>query len=326
MLRVSTRDTIVLMLSCVVPICNEEESIELLFDRLNNVLHALTSSYEIIFIDDGSTDNSLNILQKLSKKHTYIKIFSFRKNHGKAEALTVGFQVARGDIIITLDGDLQDRPEEISLLITKMKEGFDVVSGWRKNRKDASKMVFASKLFNSFAGKLWGVQLHDYNCGLKAYIKEAAQSLRLYGGMHRFIPLLCHENGFSVAEVAVQHDPRKFGKSKYNFSKTWRDLPDMFTIFFLTRYTKRPLHFFGTAATILGGLGLIFILYLTYLHYVMHETVGTRPLWSIGVLLILAGLQIFFTGFLADLLINLSQNRKTIDVWKNEFRYTTDKL
>jgi glycosyltransferase involved in cell wall biosynthesis len=314
------------MISVVIPCFNEEENLPSLLERLFMSLKKLEESYEIIFIDDGSTDSSLAILKKFSKMKKNIRIFSFRRNQGKSEALTVGFQKARGEYIITLDADLQDKPEEITKLVEKIKTVFDIVSGWRKERQDQWFIIIASKFFNYVTGLLWGEKLHDYNCGFKIYTKEAAKSLHLYGGMYRFIPLLAAEQGFTVGEIAVSHDKRKFGKSKYGFSKVWKDFPDMFTILFLTRYGKRPLHFFGAIGGILLCIGMIFLGYLTYLHYFLHETVGTRPLWSVGILFILGGIQIFFTGFLADLIINISQSKKLSDKIEHALKYSTDNV
>lgn len=270
------------------------------------VLKTLKDDYEIVFVDDGSKDKSFTILQDLVKKDKRIKFFSFRRNMGKAEALSLGFLRAKGDIIVTLDADLQDQPSEIPNLLAKYHEGYDVVCGWRKNRKDASKMKLISRLFNYVLNHVFDLTVHDYNCGLKLYKAEAAKSLHLYGGLHRFIPILAYEQGYTVTELAVHHEPRHFGKSKYGFSKVFKDLPDMFTMLFLVRYMKQPLHFFGAIGGALGALGTLILLYLAVLHF-MGQTIGRRPLLIFGVLFVVAGLQIFFTGFLAELLINISQ-------------------
>ncbi len=292
------------MISFVVPVLNEEESLGDFYKTLLKEILNLDKNYEIIFVDDGSTDGSLTILKQLERKNNNVRIFSFRKNQGKSEALNLGFHRAKGDFIVTLDADLQDRPEEIGKLLEKAKQGFDLVSGWRKNRKDSLKTRLSSKLFNSIIRVFWGVGLHDYNCGLKLYKKDAAKSLNLYGGMHRFIPLLVSEKGFSVAEIPVVHEKRKLGKSKYGFSKIFRDIPDMFTVLFLTRYAKRPLHFFGVAGGVISTIGFFVLLYLTIIHF-QGQAIGTRPLLFFGMLLVLAGLQILFTGFLADLTLHI---------------------
>lgn len=311
------------MISAVVPVMNEQESLEKFYPRLVAALKDIDKDYEIIFIDDGSSDRSLEILKNLNKEDKKVRVFSFRKNQGKAEALTYGFRMAKGDYIVTLDADLQDRPEEIVNLLNKSKEGFELVSGWRKNRKDSIYMKLPSKLFNFMMSAFWGVHLHDYNCGLKLYTKDAAKGLNLYGGMHRFIPLLVSEKGFEVTEIPVIHEPRKFGKSKYGFSKVFKDVPDMFTILFLTKYAKRPLHFFGMAGGAISVIGFFILFYLTLLHF-LGQSIGTRPLLTFGMLLVLAGLQILFAGFTADLIINLSEKNKTSQSLDEIIKYKSE--
>lgn len=297
------------MLSVIVPVFNEEESLSVFYDELTKEIQKLDKNYEIIFVDDGSIDRSLEILKKIAKKNKNIKIYSFRKNFGKAEALTLGFQKAKGDYIVTLDADLQDRPTEIQRLLEKIKNGWDLACGWRKERQDSSLKVFPSRIFNLLTSFFWGTRLHDYNCGLKAFKKDAAKSLRLYGGMHRFIPLLIHQEGFKVTEVPVVHSKRLFGKSKYGFSKVWKDLPDIFTMLFLSKYGSRPFHFFGVVGAFLVLIGLTILGYLTYLR-ILGETIGQRPLLFFGMLLVISGFQVFFTGFLADLIINISSKQQ----------------
>jgi glycosyltransferase involved in cell wall biosynthesis len=295
------------MLSIVVPVYNEEESLEAFYDALTKALSNLNEKSEIVFVDDGSTDRSLELLQNLEKSDTSVRVFSFRKNMGKAEALTLGFQKAKGERIVTLDADLQDDPEEIGRLLEKLNE-FDLVCGWRKNRKDPAKKILSSKLFNFLAKSFWGLELHDYNCGLKAYKAEAAKSLTLYGGFHRFIPLLVYQEGFSVTEEPVKHHTRKYGKSKYGFSKLWKDLPDIFTMMFLAKYSSRPLHFFGSIGFVMLLVGFLILSYLTIVWFT-GESIGNRPLLLFGILFVLSGLQIFMTGFLAELFISLSSKR-----------------
>lgn len=294
------------MLSIVVPVYNEEESLSHFYEELVKVLKSLKKDYEIIFVDDGSRDKSFSILQEFEENDKQVRVFSFRRNLGKAEALSLGFLKAKGDHVITLDADLQDQPSEIPNFLAKHKEGYDVVCGWRKNRKDASKMKVISRLFNYTLNKAFDLTVHDYNCGMKSYTNSAAKSLHLYGGLHRFIPILVYEQGYSVTEMVVHHEPRKFGKSKYGFSKIFKDLPDMFTMLFLVKYMKQPLHFFGGVGGVLSALGTLILFYLTILHF-LGQSIGRRPLLIFGVLLVVTGLQVFFTGFLAELLINLSQ-------------------
>lgn len=293
------------MLSLVVPVFNEEESVNHFYQEVEKYISSWDKDWEIIFVDDGSNDKTLSLLREIEKKDKNVRVYSFRRNHGKAEALTFGFQKAKGDLILTMDGDLQDKPSEVEKLLKKQKEGYDLVSGWRKDRKDSFAKIVFSKLFNFLASTFWGVRLHDYNCGLKLCTRDAAKSLNLYGGMHRFIPLLVAEAGFSVTEVAVVHDIRRFGKSKYNAIKVLTQMPDMMTMLFLSKYSKRPLHFFGFIGAILSFLGLLILFYLSILHFQGHS-IARRPLLFLGMLLILAGLQVGFTGLIADLILHIS--------------------
>ncbi len=304
------------MITAVIPVHNEKESLLLFYKELES---CLKQHDEIIFIDDGSTDSSLELLKELEKKDRRIRVFSFRKKRGKAEALTVGFQKAKREKIVTLDADLQDKPDQISILEKKLDSGFDLVSGWRRERKDSFLNILFSKLFNFLAGSFWGLRLHDYNCGLKIYRAECAKSLRLYGGLHRFIPLLAYDQGFKVAEIPVIHQKRLFGKSKYGISKVWKDLPDMFTMLFLTRYGKRPMHFFGIIGIFSTFLGILIIAYLYIFIHAQGEAITKRPLFFFGIVFILSGLQILFTGFLADLIIN-----KSYESSESVLRYSTE--
>ena len=310
------------MISAVIPVFNEEESLREFYAVLVSNLQRFDKSYEVVFVDDGSTDKSLDILKNLASKDKNVRIFSFRRNRGKAEALTWGFKEAVGDYIVTLDADLQDRPEEIGKLLEKIKEGFDLVSGWRKNRKDSKMLInFPSKLFNFLAGFFWGLKLKDYNCGLKLYTKQAAKSLNLYGGMQRFIPLLLFQEGFRVTEIEVRHEKRKYGKSKYGFTKSFKEFPDMFSMLFLTKYAKRPLHFFGMVGALIAALGVVLLIYLSILHF-QGERIGDRPLLTFGILFVVAGLQILFTGLLADLILHISEkNNQEKDVAGEIFKY-----
>lgn len=293
------------MISIVISVFNEEESLTELHKALTKSIKKIDINYEFIFVDDGSIDGTLDILKDIEKNDENVKIFSYRRNQGKAEALTLGFSQAKGDYIVTLDADLQDRPDQIEKVINKLlsDRSLGLVCGWRKDRKDSMSKVISSKLFNFLAGRFWGLKLHDYNCGLKAYSKDAAKSLTLYGGMHRFIPLLAYDQGFTVTEVAVEHDKRKYGKSKYGFSKIWKDFPDIFTMLFLSKYGKRPMHFFGLIGGMLILAGVIILIYLSLIHF-QGQSIGRRPLLFLGMLLVLGGFQVFFTGFLADIILN----------------------
>jgi len=307
------------MLSFVVPVFDEEESVDAFYKELTRVADELNEPYEVVFVDDGSRDRTLEILKSLrvkvlkSSTGNDIKIYSFQRNHGKAEALTFGFQKAEGDIIITLDADLQDKPTEIKKLLEKQKEGFDLVNGWRKNRKDTFAKKIFSKTFNKTASILWGVKINDLNCGLKLYTKDAAQSLNLYGGMHRFIPLIAAQEGFKVTEIPVEHAERKLGKSKYSASKVFTQLPDIFSMYFLSKYGKRPLHFFGFFGALLGFIGFIILFYLT-IEWFMGVPIGGRPLFFLGILLVLAGLQTGFTGLIADFVLNVGNRNNSENI------------
>lgn len=303
-------------LSIVIPVFNEEESLEVLFKELISVLKKMGENFEVIFVDDGSTDRSLSILTQLAKENRAVRLISFRRNLGKAEALMAGFQSASGENIVTLDADLQDQPSEIPMLIKKLNGGVDVVCGWRKDRHDLYRKRIASRLFNSLASSFWGLKLHDYNCGLKAYKADTAKSLILYGGLHRFIPLLAFQEGYSVIEIPVTHRSRKYGVSKYKFSKLWKDFPDIFTMLFLSRYSKRPLHFFGVIGTIFFLVGFSLFGYLTSIWF-MGESIGRRPLLLVSVLLMLGGMQVFLTGFLAELFIHQAQQKRSDFPFRN---------
>lgn len=297
------------MLSIVVPVFNEEEGVDVFFKELTKSVKNLDKDYEVVFVDDGSSDSTLTLLKKISSDAPQVKIISLRKHTGKAEALTLGFKKAKGDYVLTIDADLQDKPDQIVKLIKESKNDWDVVSGWRKYRRDSGFKVVSSKIFNLISSVFWGLKVNDLNSGLKLYKKEAAQSLNLYGGMHRFIPLLLHEQGFTIKEVPVEHGERKFGKSKYSFTKVFTEMPDMFTMLFLSRYSKRPLHFFAPIGGVSFLLGIIILGYLTILR-IEGYTIGGRPLLFLGMLLVISGLQILFTGFIADLFINNS-NKNT---------------
>src|SRR5258708_721647 len=236
------------MLSVVIPVFDEEQSLGPFYKELTSFLKE--KNYEIIFVDDGSTDDSLDILKKFKDQNKAIRIFSFRKNQGKAEALTLGFQKAKGNYIVTLDADLQDEPWEIEKLQKKARDGWDMVSGWRKNRKDSIFKIISSKFFNSVSSLFWGLKVNDLNSGLKLYKSEAAKSLNLYGGMHRFILLLLHEQGFRITEVPLVHNTRKFGKSKYGFKKVYTEMPNIINMLFLSNFINIHFHFFVTTVFI----------------------------------------------------------------------------
>lgn len=293
--------------SLVIPVLNEEESLPELVKNIENALKKET--FEIVFIDDGSTDKSKEILKKFISQKKNIRLIAFRRNLGKSPALTLGFQKAKGEFIVMMDADLQDDPEEITKLKDKLDEGFDLVSGWRKERRDSLLKVINSKFFNSLMSNLFNVKVHDLNCGLKLMKNGVAKELFLYGGMHRFITIISKELGFKVAEAPIKHHPRKFGESKFKSTKILTDIPDLMTIYFLTKYTKRPLHFFMKLGVPIAFLGFGALFYLSILR-LFGEPIGDRPLLIFGVLFVITGLQVMLTGLIADLVVNF--NRKEI--------------
>lgn len=297
-------------ISVVIPIFNEEESVFELITSLTKVMKNLEVSYEVIFVDDGSTDTTLPLLKTVARKQKEVRIISFRKNFGKSYALMSGFKAARGAYIVTLDADLQDDMNSIKTLYQEIqKKDYDLVNGWRKNRKDKEVKIISSKLFNKLISLLFGLAIYDMNSGLKIYKSEVAKSLILYGGLHRFIPLLVSEMGYIVGERAVAHFPRKYGSSKYKVTKILTDIPDLITIYFLTKYTRRPLHFFGRIGSIAFIIGVIILSYLSYLWF-MGESIGRRPLLFLGILLVILGIQILVTGLLADLIVNTGSEKE----------------
>lgn len=295
-------------ISAVIPVYNEEESLRELHAQLIDSFKKMGKSYEIIFIDDGSIDNSLEILKNFERKTKdgSIKVLSFRKNLGKSYAFMLGFKEATGKYVVTLDADLQDDPKNIKLLYEKLTKGkYDLVTGWRKDRKDNPVKKISSRFSNKVFAYLFKLQIHDFNGGLKLYKQEVAKDLRIYGGMHRFIPLLANELGYRVGEKEIIHHPRKYGHSKYKATKIITDVPDLVTIYFLTKYTRRPLHFFGKIGTVVFLIGFLILFYLTLLWF-SGQTIGRRPLLFLGILLVTSGVQITLTGLIADLIVNRS--------------------
>jgi len=294
--------------SVVIPILNEEESIEELLTQIDDAFKKLKEAYEILFVDDGSTDSTLEILKKHAQKSKFIRIYSFRRNLGKSTALTLAFQKVKGEFVLTMDADLQDDLTNLPEMIKAQKEGdYDLISGWRKNRKDSLLKIINSKFFNNFIiPMLFQVNFKDMNSGLKLYRTELAREIKIYGGMHRFIPILATEMGFRVKEEIITHKERKYGVSKYKSTKIFTDIPDLMTMYFLVKYTKRPLHFFSKLGGILLGAGTLILLYLILVK-IMGQSISTRPLLTFGVLFEIAGIQTIFTGLLADLIVNFNR-------------------
>jgi len=299
------------MLSVVIPAYNEEENVPILYEKLKKVLDGLGQDYEIIFVDDGSTDGTYQRLKQLAEKDSRLKVIRFKRNYGQTAAMSAGFEHAKGDVIITLDADLQNDPEDIPLLLEKLKEGYHVVSGWRKDRKDPFlSRRLPSMIANWLISKITGVHLHDYGCTLKAYRAEVVKDLELFGDMHRFLPALTKRRGAKITEVVVRHHPRMFGRSKYGIGRTVRVLLDIMLVKFLNEYINKPLYMFGSVGFLLLGLGLFSLFYLIFLKLFLEESIGRRPLLILSVLLILAGIQLISTGLLAELLVRIYYRTK----------------
>ncbi len=299
-------------LSIVVPLYNERESLTELHERIVAAVKAMGAEYEIVFVDDGSTDGSIGILRELREGDPNVRIIRFPANRGKAAGLQAGFDAARGDIVITMDADLQDDPAEIPALVVALDDGLDMVSGWKKERHDPLSKTLPSRFFNAVVRFFSGLRLHDFNCGLKAYRIEVVRSLRIYGDLHRYIPVLAKFNGFRVGEIPVLHHPRKHGQSKYGAKRLVSGFLDLLTVILLTRYTAKPLHFFGTAGLgfcFLGGLVWLYILKI-WVGSGFHNIQGRQPLLVSGVFLFLLGVQFIFTGLLAELITHSRMERR----------------
>ena len=291
--------------SFVIPAYNEEESLEELLDKIYSVADKNNYDFEILIIDDGSTDNTWQKLKELKNQEKFkdvLKIYSFRKNSGKASALSLGFEKAEGEFIATLDADLQDDPEEVPLMIEMIeKENWDMVSGWKKIRHDPISKTLPSKLFNYVTSKISGIRLHDFNCGLKVYRSYVVKEINIYGELHRYIPVLAHWAGFRVTEKVVRHHKRKYGHSKYGFSRFINGFLDLLTVIFLHKYTKKPLHLFGTMGILFLLIGFIINGYFAWI-WLITQKLRVRPLMLIGIFSIIVGIQFISLGLLGELI------------------------
>lgn len=316
-------------LSIVVPIFNEKENVKLLADAILNIVKDLNKSFEVILVDDGSTDGTTDLLKEISENTKFIKTISFRRNYGQTAAMAAGFDMAKGDIIITMDGDLQNDPQDIPNLIEKIEEGYDVVSGWRKHRQDdlISRKI-PSMIANKLISKMTGVRLHDYGCSLKAYRANIAKEISLYGELHRFIPALAGIEGARIMEIPVNHHSRKFGQSKYNILRTFKVMLDLMTVVFLRKFMTRPLHVFGRIGLFGFFLGVIINIYLVFDKLVLGQDIGNRPLLFLGVLLILAGIQLISSGIIAEILIRTYYESQSKAIYKirDIFNYKDKKV
>jgi glycosyltransferase involved in cell wall biosynthesis len=296
------------VISVVVPLHNEERSIALLHEELEAALDPLGEPWESVYVDDGSTDGSFAALTRLHARADNVRVVRLRRNFGKAAALVSGFAQATGDRVVTIDGDLQDDPAEIPRLLAKLEEGFDLVSGWKAKRRDPLRRRIPSKIFNHVAGWMSGLRLHDMNCGLKAYRAEVVQNLVLYGELHRFIPVLAHEQGYRVAELPVHHRPREHGRSRYGLERYLRGFLDLLTVSFMGRYRHRPLHLFGGLGLLLGLTGTAVLVYLT-IDKILGHAIGKRPLLTLGVLLVVVGMQFFTLGLISEMITSHHEER-----------------
>lgn len=298
-------------LSVIIPAFNEDESLPHLYEHLKVVLDEIAAdNYEIIFVDDGSTDSSLKVMRELHEKDDCVSVYSLRKNFGKAQALAAGFEFARGKYIFTLDADMQDDPDEIPRFIERLDDGLDLVIGWKANRKDPFLKVISSHFFNWINKKVFGLNLHDINCGFKAFKREVIEEIELYGELHRYIPIIAHSKGFRIDEIKVKHHKRKFGITKYNWKRYFAGFFDLLTSIVITRFAKKPLHFFGVIGSAFFITGMLVCIKLTW-DWFNKVWIGDRPLLFLGVLLIIVGMQIIMIGLVSEIVINHKERKKS---------------
>src|ERR1041384_1618341 len=306
-------------LSIVIPVYNEEQSLRELYDGIRNAASRM-GRFEVLFVDDGSTDGSVRVMQDLRQRDRRVKIIRFRRNYGKSAALSVGFTHADGNIIITMDADLQDDPDEIPNLVSEIKKGYDLVSGWKKKRHDPLTKTIPSRFFNFVTSILTGIRIHDFNCGLKAYRKEVAKEVKVYGELHRYIPVLAHDLGYKIGEVKVQHRSRKYGKTKFGTGRFWKGFLDLVTVIFTTRYLQRPLHLFGFWGMCFVIAGIAIDGYLVYAKFTQGVALSNWPLFTGGILMIIVGVQFVSVGLLGELISRTrssSEREYSIrEIWK----------
>lgn len=295
--------------SVVIPVYNERDSLKELHERVSAVAQRQAWTYEVIYVDDGSSDGSTDLLRELQRDDARVRVAVQRRNFGKSVALMTGFALARYDIICTLDSDLQDEPDELPRLIAKLDDGYDIVTGWKHQRKDPLSKRIPSRIANTMTGVTTGVRLNDMNSGLKAYRGDCARELKIYGDLHRYVPVMAHLAGYNVTEIPVVHHERKFGKSKYGAGRLIRGGLDLLTVLFLSRFSLRPLHLFGTTGGVLFGIGFVINLILALQWFAGQRGLSERPLLLLGVLLMLVGIQLLTTGLIAELIVSHQQRR-----------------
>ncbi len=294
-------------LSFIIPAKDEADSVDILYGEIKAVLKKIKNSHEVIFIDDGSTDNTYSKLKQIKRKDKSVRLIRLRGNFGKSIALQIGFDKSKGDIIFTLDGDLQDNPKEIPSFLSKLEEGYDLVSGWKKKRKDPLTKTLPSKIGNWLTRTLTGINIHDLNCGYKVYRREVVQNLNLYGELYKYIPVMAVKQNFKVAEIIIDHRPRKHGKSKYGWERNTKGVLDLLTIIFLTGYLRRPGHFFGSFGLLSFFIGFLIGIYIAYLRLSTGTIQERHPLLFLGMLLMIIGVQLISTGLLAEMMIYSKQ-------------------
>jgi glycosyltransferase involved in cell wall biosynthesis len=292
------------LLSLVIPVYNEAESLEPLVAEIDEALSAYPTPFEVVFVDDGSTDASFSVMRGLAESRDDVRVVKLRRNFGKAAALAHGFLAARGDVIVTMDGDRQDDPGEIPRLVAPLAEGYDLVSGWKQRRQDPLNKTLPSRFFNWTVRRTSGIPLHDFNCGLKAYRREVVETISVYGELHRYIPVVAEQAGFRVTEAKVSHRRRTAGRSKYGWQRYLRGYLDLMTVLFLGRYQHRPQHLFGGLGTLLIIIGVIVELYLSIDKLAFGSPIGQRPLLLLGALLIIVGVQLLSLGLIGELIAN----------------------
>lgn len=301
------------MISFIIPVYNEENSLQELYERLTEVMRQeAAGEYEILFINDGSTDSSPEVLMALHAADHHVKVVNLRKNFGKSVALSVGFEKASGELVFTMDSDLQDDPAEIPQFIREIEAGADLVTGWKVNRKDPKEKTIPSKIFNHVVSSMSGLKLNDYNCGFKCYKRQVTLELRLYGELHRFVPFLAHKKGFRIKEIPVCHHERKFGVSKFGIERYARGFFDLLTVIFITRYISRPMHLFGWAGSLFLFSGIAIFSYLFFGRWIWGESIGTSPLLPISIFLTGIGTQIFVAGLISELIVHIKERAERV--------------
>jgi glycosyltransferase involved in cell wall biosynthesis len=301
--------------SVVIPLLNEEESLRELFFQITEALRHMRRPYEIIFVDDGSTDGSFSVLTSLHTEHpAIVRAIRFRRNFGKSAALSAGFKEAQGDLVVTMDADLQDDPKEIPSLIAMLADSYDLVSGWKKKRHDSLVFTLPSRIANAVTSALTGLRVHDLNCGLKVYRREVVKELRIYGDLYRYIPILAHEAGFRVGEKAVQHHARKYGHSKYTVGKFYRGFLDLLTILFTAKYIRRPLHLFGVWGLASFFIGSVIDGWLIFERIIGETSLSNRPLFLVGFFFIIIGVQFISLGLLGEMISRSERNEETYSI------------